>query len=446
MTKTYESLAKRAGTWRVNGIGHIEARGTLGTRATVYFSGISESSLSNPYKRSSLNLQILPLPVHSASLRDFRVGTVWENGKCVFRPPKEDTALRIDASQVRFVTLDGQFELDKKVVNSPVPDSHFPLGGNNRWLLSKSLYAIVPVIGNIRIQWMIIPTSELLRFYIGISSRFLSGALQGRLDNYVRWDLCRMEGGKVVLHVKQRVSHKEAIVLARAVASDAAKAALLGVHQNLSSTLANNASLDFSHKQPLIIKANFPFSDTTTLRVSGKRMPLTSDGREQQWAIFAMEIRSCSHPPEFSGIILEGKPLFGEDGNASGIGACPPGYNQLLKDDDDDDSDDDDDELKPIPADKRLPRLPVLNYTNQFSAFNNIDFKYRKTGLGKQSNHPGTVIDVLVKSLTNENGSYSNEAKGNLGISESFLQNPASRFDFFAQSGEMGRCRRPFLA
>lgn len=414
MTKTYKRLARHAGFWRVDGIGHIEARWKLGARATVYFSGIAESGLSSPYKRASLDGRTWSLRVHSASLRDFRVGTIWENGKCVFRPPKEDTALRIDTSQVRLVTLDAQFEINKNIVNGAIPDSHFPLGGNNRWLLSKSLYAIVPVTGRGGIKWLIIPTSELLRFYTGISSRLLSGALQGRLDDFVRWDLCRMEDSYAVLHVKQRVSRKEAFVLGQAVASNAAKSALLLAHQHLSSVLANNSSLDAAHKQPLVIKATFPFSNATTLRVSGKRMPLVSDGDNQQWAIFAMEIRSCSHHPEFTGILLEGEePL---DGNVSGngVGIHPPKYNPLLKNDDDDD----DDELEDPPADKRLPRLPVLNYTNQFSAFSSIDFKYRKTGLGKQSNHSGTAIDILVKSLTNENGSHSNEAKGNLGISE----------------------------
>ncbi|MFN4235865.1 MAG: hypothetical protein ACK4FZ_01270 [Vogesella sp.] len=380
----------------------------------VYFSGLTSAGFGEPYKKSSLNDKTLAFRVHSASLREYKVGTIWLDGKRIAGPPVVETPFRVDVSQVRLVMLDESVDLNGQLVPTVLPERYLCFGKDNRAQLASTLYAIVPVLGDRMTKWLVVPSSELLRFYIGVSSRLLSGALQGRLENYVDWGKSRMENGTPVLHVKQRLNRKEAATLARAVASPTAKAVLLGGHQHLATIQANNAPLSESSKRPLTIKANFPFTDTTLLAVSGKRMPLTNTGDKDQWAVFAMELRGCSHSFGFSGVELESDDPFDGRGQADGTGSGkPPHYNPLLDDDEEDDYD-----LEDQPADQRLPRLVVLNRTNQFSAFDDLEFKQRRPKVDRPASLPGSTIDVLVDAFTMEDGSHAEDTLGTQGVSE----------------------------
>lgn len=417
----HKRLARRPGLWRVDGIGPIEARGRLGARATVFFSGLTEEGLNQPYWKSSLNTATLPLRVHSASLREFKVGSIWRDGKRVAGPPQFETPFRVDAGQVRLVMLEQAIKLGDQWMPTVLPNANFYLG-ENRGPLASTLYALVPVLNDSRTDWLVIPASELLRFYVGVSSRLLSGALQGSLNRYVDWERSRMEGERPVVHVKQRINRKEAGVLARAISSTAAKAALLTPHQHLASVQANNASLDAGSRRPLIVKAGFPFTDTTQLHVAGKRMPLAKNGRTQ-WAIFAMEVLACAHLPGFSGMVVENDDPFGYEeatGEEQG-GTQPPRHNPLL------DDDEDELEFEDVPADQRLARLVVRSYSNQFSAFRGIEIEHRRPAAHQRANHPGAQIDVPVDSLTLGDGTHAADAQGNLGVSD--FQNQVSRID-----------------
>jgi len=411
---THEVLARHPGLWRVDGIGPIEFRGRLGTRTAVYFSGLKEMEGRNhPYRRSSLSEATLRLPIHSASLREFKIGSIWQDGKRVAGPERIESLFRIDVSQVRLVTLEQAVKLHDQWAPTVVPSTNLYFG-ENRAALAPTLYAIVPVLGDTMTQWLVVPTSELLRFYAGVSSRFLSSALQGRLDQYVDWGRCRMEYLRPIIHVKQRISRKEAAVLARAVASPEAKAALLGPHQHLASIHTNNAPANQDNRRPLVIKAGFPFVDSTQLRVCGKRMPLIKRNGREQWAVFAMEILVCTHSPGFSGLVLESDDPFGHEGQSGGAeGDILPPLHQPLLDDEEDEY-----ELEDVSADQRLARLVVRSYSNQFSAFKDLEIEHRRPRGTQGESRPAKLFDVPVDALTLGDGSYSNDSRGNLGISD----------------------------
>lgn len=418
--RTYARLKRHDGIWRVDGIGQIQAKSGLGARAIVYFSGVKGTGLDKPYWKDSLSGETLPLPVHTASLIDFKVGSLWREGKRISEPPEQQSIFSIDVSQTRLVTLGEAVNLNGHWVKTVVPDSNFSLGAN-RLPLAPTIYALVPVLGDYMTQWLVTPASELLRFYAGISGRLLSATLQGRLENFLDWDKSRMEGGRPILHVNQRLSRLEAHVLARAIASEPAKVALLNPHQHLASTQANNA-LSTDAKRPLVIKAGFPFTDATSLKVAGKRMPLTS-GNKKEWAVFAMEIIHCFHPPIFSRPIQESDIAFegrgsGEEANA---GDVPPNHNPTSNEDKDQS------ELSEEPADQRLRRLVVRTYTNPFSAFEGLTFEYRRPPAKLGNKRSGMQIDVPVNAVTPEDGSNAKDAHGNLGISD--FQHQVSHVD-----------------
>lgn len=419
---THKRLARHPGLWRVDGIGPIEPRGRLGTRATVCFSGLLPEGLSQPYWKSSLNNTTLSLKVHSASLREFKVGSLWRDGKRIAGPPDLKTPLRVDAGRVRLVGLEQAVRVNDQWVPTVVPDANFYLG-DNRGRLAPTLYALLPVLNDPKTDWLVVPTSELLRFYVGVSSRLLSGALQGSLHRYVDWARSRVERERPIVHVKQRVNRKEAAVLARAVFSSAAKASVVAPHQHLALVQTNNAPLDAASKRPLTVKANFPFTDTTELHVAGKRFPLASKNGRTQWAVFAMELLACSHLPGFSSLVLESDDPFGyEETNSGGPEDTQPPRHQPLLDDDEDEFDLDD-----VPADQRLGRLVVHSYSNQFSAFRGIDIEHRRPPAHQRASDPGSQIDVPVNSFTLEDGTYAGDVAGNLGISD--FQNQVTQID-----------------
>lgn len=410
----YRRLARHCGIWRVDGIGPIEDRGRLGGRAIVYFSGLTEDGLGAPYKTGSLNGEVLSFRIHSASISAFRVGSIWRDGKRIAGPPPLPRPFRIDAGQARLVPLEQAIHLNGYWAPTVLPDRYLSFGGSNRAHLISTLYAIVPVLDDSETQWLVVPASELLRFYVGVSSRLLSGSLQGRLEDLILWKKSRMENGYPVLHLRQRISRKEAMVLSRSVASEDAMAALLGVHQHLSVTRSNNSSLNEASKRPLVIKAHFPFTDTSQLYVAGKKMPLVSRNGDAQWAVFAMEILTCSHPAGFHGFILESDAPFETPARPDGApDSGPPRYQPLLEEDNEDEL-----ALDDLPADKRLARLVVLSFTNQFSGFEGLHVEHRRPRAEYLARQPGAQIDIAVDTLTIEDGNYAKEAEGIAGVSE----------------------------
>ena len=416
MSRNYARLARHPGLSRVDGIGPIQPSEPLGSRVTVFFSGLNENGIQNPYARASLNTETLRLPVHSASLLDFSVGSVWRDGKRVLPggTRRPEPRFHIDTSQTRLVRLDEEVALRDQIASTVVPDSHFNLG-DNRSHLASTLYAISPVLNDCGVQWLVVPASELFRFYNGASARFLSAAFQGRLHEYVDLSLRRIEEGCPVLYERQPLSRTEAIVVARAIVNPTAQESLHGPHKNFALIQANNKPASADAQRPLIIKTCFPFQGGTELLVEGKRMPLVNADGKAQWAIFAMQIHDCSHPPGFQGLTIERAGSVGgpdQHGNAT-PGARPPHHFPVIPDDDGNDEEGD------APADQRLRRLAALNYSTQFRRFRGIKINYVRSEHGQRAGRSGGLhIGIPVQAFTAGEGSSANEAQGNLGISD----------------------------
>ena len=370
--------------------------------------------MRDPYHKSASTEKSLNLSVHSASLHHFRVGTLWLNGKRIFGCQPLRKTFRVDTGRMRLVALDEAITLNGISAPTIIPNNYLDVGETNRSDLARTLYGVVPVLGDARTQWLVVPATELVRFYIGVSSRFMSGVLTGRLDNYIDWDASRVEDGIPIVSIHQRLSRKEAMVLARAVASRQAKRALLGVHQNLATVHANNSIAKDQDQRPLHIKGFFPFSDTTELQVAGKPMLLGRESGREQWAVFTMELLTCSHSPNFDRFVLEeGDPVvIRTPADPAGGGRRPPIHDPTFVDEEDNNEVDD------IPADKRLRRLTVRTYTDQFLGFTRVQVKHRRPSSERPEGEPPSHVDVEVNSLTTGDGSGSEEAKGNLGVSE----------------------------
>lgn len=405
-------LANLPGLWRVDGVGAVDDNDALGRCVTVHFSGLDEmEGLKFPYRNSSLSGKYYSCKVLSRKLLHFTVGSVWKSGFKVLEPEILNQSFLIDTRQCRYVTLREPLFLNSQQVRSLIPRSHFYLGAS--WLpLSHSRYAVVPVLDNTYIDWMIIPVSELLRFYTGVSDRFLSTALRGRFDDFVDWSKCRVENRKPILNCKKDLSRFERFVLARAVFDPIAKNALYQPWRFLSKVNAQNKASDSENVMPLSINASFPFEGCSRITVQGKRIPILMQTLEikEAWAVFAMVINRCSYNFNFNGIGIEG--LTKRTGNSlasvegTGFGAY---MSQGRMDYDDFDT-------ANVSADETMRRLAVLEYSNSFPGVYDLvmDIDY-----GEFEGNPAYsgYKQSDVEAFTHADGNYTSDAEGNLGLS-----------------------------
>ena len=409
----YPRLAKHLGLWRVDGIGEIHAYSEKSARLTVHFSGINEDDLSKPYLKNSHNDKYVGLKAHPSSISDFRVGTIWQGGNLIHSPKTIKTYYEIDPSKMQLYKLSEEFHINGQKVNTILPESHFKLG-KNRKALSETLYALVPVINNVTPKWLIIPASEILRFYSGAGDITLDNAFRGILDRYVDWSKCKRATDGPILYRKQHIKRNNYLALFRAIASKKGTEALYCTKKHLAAIDINNKNSDSKSQSALVIKSCFPFDSSTFLSVTGKRVPLTPKDKEgnQIWALFAFEICHCTHPAGFTNPIVFNE--YKTDKAAPGIPfRNPQGHIKTPVLDEDSDP-----ELEDKPSDKTLKRLAIRRYENRFSATQDIKYEHIRKYQPKHKSSITSDIEAI-KALSQDEGSYSKDAKGNLGIDNS---------------------------
>lgn len=181
----YSRLADVPGWWRVDGITSLS-----GTRAIVHFSEVvSEWHENGPYRSdfvvrpTAQNAGVLDFRIHVASIRHFITGTVWHAGECVYSPRLFGDAIQIDTSAAQTCMLE-QMAYGKIGARSPIPHKYFP--SNCRDKLESTRFTIVPIVGQEN-RYVVIPQIELVRFYIGVSSEFLTEALHGGFGSVIDW-------------------------------------------------------------------------------------------------------------------------------------------------------------------------------------------------------------------------------------------------------------------
>lgn len=410
MDVIYRRLAKHVGIWRVDGIGTLTSNRRLGARAVVHFSGLTDAGLTDPYTSSSLNGNVLELPIHSASICLFTVGSVWKDGKQVSIKDDEEV-LTIDLVKQKATPLNYRVNPEETGwIDTILPESSLALG-DNRSALAPTSYVHASVINNHKIQRLVVPASELLRFYAGVTSPLLSHILQGQLDKYIDLDKSHIIGDCVTLHAKRNLSKYKAFALARIVASSRMKIELFGVHQNLSTTNSNNNILSANQRAPLLIKMLFPFDDQTTLKVSGRKIKISKPNTTPEiWAFFAMKIHSCSHPIGFSNILIKGVnyaiPKKSDKADLTHI----PQFIPLKNDENTNDY-----VLDDSPADQRLKRQVIQHHEDRFPELDAVNIMHVTSNESSLGNNKKTPSSIPVTGHTMEDGSSSKDAEGKIG-------------------------------
>lgn len=237
-------LKKRPGIWRVDGVGELRDRGRLGKHVTIHLAGINDEDINRAYVKDALNRQTFAVSIHSAQLLRFKTGSIWKDGKLLRFSPEISEECEINAGSGKIVSLGEKVQIHGFEIPQIIPQSHFLFGSDNtvdnREKLSSSKYVLLEAKTKMGNKWLIIPCTEILRFYFGVSSRLLSSTLAGELDTYFDFDKSGIENGRLKLHALKPLSRFEASVLGRTVASSDAKLAMNNVFNHLRSLHLNN--------------------------------------------------------------------------------------------------------------------------------------------------------------------------------------------------------------
>lgn len=420
----YKKLARHPGLWRVDGIGALHDQGHLGARVNIQFSEIFTDFIDKPYAHNAATGAKLNYLEHVATLQDFKVGTVWRDGKRVRRAPPCG-AYEINTAHARFMRLNTDANFGKNHRGKLIPEGQF-ITGETRTNLLFCHYAQIPVINNKDIDWLIVPCTEILRFYYGASRRLISSILQGRTEDFYSPERSRIVNGKATLHVRKRLSRKEAAVLARDKFSPENLNSIQRVHNYLSALSANNRATQ--RNLPLTIQSRFPFSDKTKLTVSGIALfPTSETGNAlSKKVLFVMEIFHCGYQFPFDTLVLESdKPFDSKTASSGELGSeNGPRFSPDFEDDEEEDPLDLDSQIK---ADARLKRLSEIIPTNQLGGIDNIRFEHSRPKQGSKGNQPTPEALISISGLTQNDGDYSEDGKGNLGVSHFLSHSDVAR-------------------
>ncbi|MFM5814824.1 hypothetical protein ACET6Q_09865 [Aeromonas dhakensis] len=283
--------------WRIDWFGGVERNPYVPSEPAVQvmLSPLrTPSSLSDtdPASVRAINAQEqTTVLVGTGQLPLLCIGSLWKDGIC----------------QSHYA---GREETFKDLLVSPgttrvVTANHRVDGG---WLISPRFYRFG--VGNgktklMAITWdddplgLLIPMTELLRFYYLVSTDLAHTVFSGALKHEIASVISLKRSGtlpgqsKFVIGLRQHFTDDDAWVLARILAS---KEAWTGA------TLPHDSMMRHSlNHEPLQLETQFPFSGRTTLQARCKRIQ-SDDG---SWRHLALSLTHCSAPFPFDDLVID---------------------------------------------------------------------------------------------------------------------------------------------
>lgn len=407
-------LKRKPGIWRVDGIGNAHATGSLGTRITYLFSKIdpkyrNQSDSIHAIKDSEENEddedRHYQMNGHSSWLRIFTPGSIWENGKETASPKTITSSFTVDTKYCIY-TSPNAIPTDFATLETLFPESHLNFG-ENYGQLSQTHFALIknPESSGAKVDYLIIPTAELFRFYVGASSRLLLSALTGRSEELVQH--AELVEGKIKIYDPTgTLTHREACFFGRTLVSDEARETFFGSHKHLVASRISN-----SPASAFFINSRFPFNGKTTLQVAGKRVLLKkSITSGDQWGVYVTQIRNCSHPLGFDSLsLVRTGALISNAKNRSGYARPPRSTKTDLEIDL---------EINDFPADRTtgtlITRNPATSLADQIKSITFDTEIIRKDEFDRCARKPGTPST----GNTFEGGSGDGNGTGNQSVED----------------------------
>lgn len=404
---TCQRLKEKLRIWRVDGIGTVRPSTYLGARVNYLFSEIKPHLIETADNVLAPTGRVYLLKGHAGWLRLFTPGSVWVEGRKTISPATLSLALTID-TRACIYTLPDKIPSDFAPLETLLPKSHLEYH-DNRDHLANTLFALLPVpsINNSPIKWLIVPASEIFRYYVGASSRLLAAALTNTVKNRLI-ESAKLKDGRVTIrdHVGN-LTKLEACVIARTLVSDAAAENFYGPHKHLVLNRMKNGDPTV----PLYINSRFPFLGQTTLHFSGKKISLKNlRTSRSEPAVLVTQIRNCSHPLGFSGltVICTGFPTGSSKPGSLGGGPPRPPKKEDIEDSP---------EINGEPADPSLGRAITRNPVAQYEQINSIKFNKEYISPASPRGKPHQS-QTPVTGATFEDGKNGADGSGNQGVDD----------------------------
>lgn len=166
--------------------------------------------------------------------------------------PFDGVKYKVDTRKIQFFHPGDTIALDEKKFPTALPLTAIKFGKNYKFM-RHALYAVVPVLENLKTQYLVVPCTELYRFYIGVSSRFCNALVRNTLDDYIQWKKPR-------LRMMTRLSKIEQFVSYRGFFDNVGKNWFQMPSSHIKSIGISNKSAHHEQQAPLVLKSTFPFS------------------------------------------------------------------------------------------------------------------------------------------------------------------------------------------
>lgn|GEM_PF-5800803 len=383
MSKPVKKLAKYPGIWRVNGYSNLELYSNSVPRVFVSLTRIKESGSDAALYNSQLTKEQIWLKEPLSRISDLLIGSCWKGGadgegKRINRPSPMEKPFLIDTSKIQIVKLNEPVTLNGKEYQSVLPSRAIRFAKHyNR--MQDSLYAVVPVLNDADTEFLVVSCYELYRAYLGVSSGFINNIVQGDVGRFFEWN-------DPTLRVKRRLSRLEQFVAYRGHYDEDGRKCFYMPSNHLKATRMSNQFKKDGERDPLVVKATFPFRGLTVLNVAGKAFKnVNSSG--SVWCVFAANLLHCSKPVDFDVDVESDKfstnpvPWINEGGASEHH--------------EDDPFDEEETPESEDPPNIRGRRAYVLNFNNFFGAMRDVSFKHFDTGESKDPVYENDTGDPI---------------------------------------------------
>ncbi|MFI7858436.1 hypothetical protein ACIF8Z_15845 [Pseudomonas promysalinigenes] len=399
------------GRWRVDGVSQARWNGR-DIKVGIVLSEL-KPEVENPFAVDA-SMQGAPtlITLNPHWLSSLTIGSIWNEGRLISRPDPLPGHFQVDTSKAQILSFSRGVKLGEKYTDNGVADPDFLDPRTHRDLIA-SLYLLVPIEGNKQYQWMVIPCSEILRFYMGPTSRLIARVIQGELASLVLDGA--QEGDTVTLYAATDLHKLEKIIFGRAYANkDTYLAEMNEVHRRLQRI--NTSNHNERRSAALSIEANFPFKGITNLSIAGVSMSLAKGPNN---ALFAMEILHCTYPSGYSHLVVNRENDLGVGGERK-----VPGTSPLFVPREDDEIDD---MVLDTPSDARLPTKVVTRHADPFPWMDSITMENRRNQTQRDWRSEAPRIPVDVEGHAIGDGSHAGEHKGKQQINNAIDSIPPSR-------------------
>lgn len=436
MSLIFKKLRNNPGIWRVDGISNIQNSGSK-PRCDIRFSKIKDEALKGEYKYQNTLLDTnaekgegyLPIDFPFSAIMWFTMGSLWKGGQLVQKASVAHDSVSIDTRTVRNVKLGEKIRLGNQSVHL-IQERYYEFGkkdGNFRHLKNNN-FALVKVLDPDfdTTEYLIIPHTEIYRFYYGMSSRLCNSIIMGETYKYADITGGKSQRGRSpTLFTSQYLSQLERIVFLRALSNDVAREGLFKSHKILAKEMQQGST----HIDSSSLFSMFPFNGITDLSVAGKKILIKEKDQHSDaiWGRLVTQIFTCRRPFDFINptIICPYSATAGGNDNLTNITSpvpLQPTFPTLDNEEAEELFD-----IEDKPANARLKRLALLSPSNRFPDTYNINYEFLNPDRSSNSKLRGLDREEEDEYNTIDEGDYTEDGKGGRGTDQSIEDAPPAR-------------------